>query len=117
LRYFREGKTTPHLEPLLTDNHFDYNDGPNDPPGPDKPEWENYVGDYVLDRWGKPLYPIKVQRKNGYLYIDAVRIVVEHERGLFFTSDGEAVDFRAEPVRWGNIALRRVSTAPSAVTP
>jgi CubicO group peptidase (beta-lactamase class C family) len=107
LRYFREGKTTPHLEPLLTDNHFDYNDGPNDPPGPDKPEWENYVGDYVLDRWGKPLYPIKVQRKNGYLYIDAVRIVVEHERGLFFTSDGEAVDFRAEPVRWGNIALRR----------
>jgi CubicO group peptidase (beta-lactamase class C family) len=111
LRYFREGQTPAHLEPLLTDIHLDYNDGPNDPPGPDKGIWEKYVGDYSIDQWGRPLYPIKVHRKNGYLYIDTARMVVEHEPGLFFTSDGESVDFRATNLRWGNIPLRRVSRA------
>jgi CubicO group peptidase (beta-lactamase class C family) len=109
LRYFRDGQTPAHLEPLLTDVHLDYNDGPNDPPGPDKGAWEKYVGNYSIDQWGKPLYAIKVRRKNGYLYIDAARMIVEHEPGLFFTSDGESVDFRAAPIRWGNIPLRRVA--------
>jgi CubicO group peptidase (beta-lactamase class C family) len=109
LRYFPPNNgATAHFEPLATDIHMDYNDGPHDPPGKDKPEWAAYVGDYSMDQWGKPLYPIKVHRKNGYLYIDTARLVVEHEQGLFFTSDGEAVDFRSGPPTWGNIRLRKV---------
>lgn len=112
LRYFPPSNgAMAHFEPLVTDLHLDYNDGPHDPPGANKPEWTKYVGDYSMDQWGKPLYPIKVHRKNGYLYIDTARLIVEHEPGLFFTSDGEAVDFRAAVPRWGNIPLRRVSKA------
>lgn len=109
LRYFSASETPAHLEPLLTDIHLDYNDGPNDPPGPDKGTWEKYVGDYSMEQWGRPMYTIKVHRKNGYLYIDTARMIVEHEPGLFFTSDGEAVDFRTRIPRWGNVPLRRVS--------
>jgi hypothetical protein len=39
-------------------------------------------------------------RQNGYLYLNGVRLVDEFEPGLFFTSDGEAVDFRSNRPTW-----------------
>jgi hypothetical protein len=109
MRYFpaRAGMP-PHLESALGDGNLDYNDGPDDAPGPDKKEWDKYVGRYWVDVWGKPTRQVSVLRKNGYLYLDAVRMVVESSRGLFFMSDGEAVDFRKNPPTWRNIPLRRV---------
>lgn len=86
---------------------LDYNDGPGDGPGPNKKEWTKYVGDYQMLVWGKPLDPIKVHIKNGYLYIDERKLVVEHVTGLFFSADGEALDFRREPPTWFNIPLHR----------
>lgn len=49
-----------------------------------------------------------VHRKNGYLYLDQVRLIAEPEAGLFFTADGEAVDFRGSEPTWRNIRLQRV---------
>jgi CubicO group peptidase (beta-lactamase class C family) len=100
---------TAHLESLLGDTNLDYNDGPNDAPGPDRKEWDAYVGDYVIDMWGKPSEQAKIHRKNGYLYVDTIRLILEHEPGLFFTSDGEAVDFRHAEPTWANIRLRRAT--------
>jgi CubicO group peptidase (beta-lactamase class C family) len=109
LQYFssHDGETA-HLESLLGDTNLDYNDGPNDGPGPDKKEWDAHVGRYVIEMWGKPSQQVKIHRKNGYLYLDAIRLIVEHEPGLFFTSDGGAVDFRHTPPTWGNISLVHV---------
>ena len=42
------------------------------------------MGDYVIDMWGKPSEQPKIHRKNGYLYVDTIRLIVEHEPGLFF---------------------------------
>jgi CubicO group peptidase (beta-lactamase class C family) len=108
LRYFppHDGEIA-HLESVLGDSNLDYNDGPNDPAGPDKKEWHPFVGDYVIDMWGKPSEQVKIHRKNGYLYVDEIRLVVELEPGLFFTSDGEAVDFRQAEPTWENIRMRR----------
>jgi CubicO group peptidase (beta-lactamase class C family) len=100
---------TAHLESLLGDTNLDYNDGPNDVPGPDNKEWDAHVGDYVIDMWGKPSEQAKIHRKNGYLYVDTIRLIVEYEPGLFFTSDGEAVDFRNTGPTWSNIPFRRAT--------
>jgi hypothetical protein len=55
------------LECAIADYSLDYNDGPHDAPGPDKPEWERYLGNYQLHMWGQPSQTVKVHRKNGYL--------------------------------------------------
>lgn len=44
---------------------------------------------------------------NGYLYLNETRLVEEFEPGLFFASDGEAIDFRRDTPTWRNVPLRR----------
>lgn len=93
------------LECSIGEKSLDYNEGAQDVAGPDKAEWDRYVGTYLIHQWGKPAGEMTVQRKNGYLYLDHVRLITELEPGLFFTSDGEAVDFRGSAPTWRNIAL------------
>ena len=42
-----------------------------------------------------------------YLYLNDIRLIVETQPGLFFGSDGEAVDFRPAIPRWRDLLLRR----------
>jgi hypothetical protein len=95
-----------HLECSVGENSLDRNEGAQDIAGPDKPEWTEYVGTYRIYRWGKPAEKVKVQRKNGYLYLNEFRLITELEPGLFFTSDGEAVDFRHGDPMWRSIRLQ-----------
>jgi CubicO group peptidase (beta-lactamase class C family) len=97
-----------HLECWIAESSLDYNDSALDAPGPDKPAWTPYLGTYRLERWGQPANEIVVQRKNGYLYLNDFRLIVEHEPGLFFTCDGEAVDFRHDARTWRNVRMHRV---------
>jgi len=101
------GVAPAHFECSIGENSLDYNDGPNDGPGPAKPEWAEFLGDYRIEQWGRTSDTVTVHRNNGYLYLGHVRLVVELEPGLFFTSDGEAVDFRGPLPTWRNIPLRR----------
>jgi CubicO group peptidase (beta-lactamase class C family) len=86
---------------------LDYNDGSADAPGPDKKEWQRYVSDYHMLVWGKPLVTLRVHIKNGYLYLDERKLIVEQEPGLFFSADGEALDFRGEEPTWFSIPVQR----------
>jgi len=97
-----------HFECSIGDLSLDYNDGPHDPFGPNKPAWEGFLGEYQVYAWGQPDERKTVHRKNGYLYLDDLRLFVEFEPGLFFTADGEAVDFRHPVPTWRNIRLERV---------
>lgn len=97
-----------HVECWVGESSLDYNDGALDAPGPDEPAWAKHLGSYRLERWGEPAERIVIRRKNGYLYLDDTRLVLEHERGLFFTADGEAVDFRQAPPTWRNIRMQRI---------
>lgn len=96
-----------HLECSDGEASLDRNDGPDDPPGPDRPEWERHLGRYRIEQWGRPALDVVVERRNGYLYIDGIRLVVETEPGLMFTCDGEAVDFRSPTPTWRNLLLRK----------
>lgn len=97
-----------HLECSVGENSLDYNDGPADPSGPNSSAWDAYVGRYEIDLWGKRSEDVAIHRNNGYLYLNERRLIVETEPGLFFTADGEAVDFRFKPPTWRNIRLRRI---------
>lgn len=107
LTYFPAERTTAHIESAFSFGHLDYNDGPNDPPGPNREEWNAFLGTYWVYFWNKPAYQVIIHRQNGYLYLDGIRLVNEFEPGLFFTSDGEAVDFRKGVPTWKNTPLRR----------
>ena len=97
-----------HLECWIGESSLDYNDGAQDAPGPDKAAWTPYVGTYRLQQWGKPANEVVVRRENGYLYLNEIRLITEYEPGLFFTSDGEAVDFRSDVPTWRSVRMHRV---------
>jgi len=90
-----------------SDGDLDYNEGPGDAPGPDSKHWEEYIGDYAIKVWGKPETG-KVHIKNGYLHLDDRRLIVETKTGLFFSADGEALDFRRKVPTWRNIPLEKI---------
>jgi CubicO group peptidase (beta-lactamase class C family) len=107
-RYFPPGQgEAAHFECFIGENSLDYNDGPNDPAGPNSTSWDAFVGQYAIDRWGQRSQ-VSVHRKNGYLYFDDRRLILELEPGLFFMADGEAVDFRNARPTWRSIRLQRV---------
>ena len=86
---------------------WDYNDSPSDGPGPDLASWASFVGEYQTSMWGQRADKVRGERKNGYLYLDDLRLA-EYQPGLFFTCSGEAVDFRKDPATFANIALSRI---------
>ena len=83
---------------------FDYNDGPNDRPGPAKSEWNKYMGQYQMFYYDHVMGPFTISIKNGHLYFDDQRCL-EFEPGLFFVYDGATLDFRGETVTGSNIKL------------
>ena len=108
-RYVAQAGGEPaHLECAVGEDSLDYNDGPKDPPGPNLASWDSYIGRYEIELWGKASDEFSIHRKNGYLYLNELRLIVEAEPGLFFAADGEALDLRSVPT-WRNIRLRRVS--------
>jgi CubicO group peptidase (beta-lactamase class C family) len=90
-------------------SNWDYNEGPDDKPGPNKPEWKKYLGTYRFKQYGKLRGTHRLYVKNGYMYFDRLRLVEEHQPGLFFSSTGEALDFRGEIPTWRNIKLEKSS--------
>jgi len=103
------------LEHVDSGTTFDYNAGPDDLPGPDKPEWRGYTGTYLALALGGVPNLMRIRRKNGYLHLAlghpikpiALRLT-EHRPGLFFTSTGEAVDFTGERPLFGGVPVRRI---------
>ena len=85
------------LQPLKNQKH----------PGPNKPEWQKYLGRYGFLVWGRQggrIFGIDI--RNGYLCINGVKCL-EHETGLFFTYTGEALDFRGTIPTYRNIMMFR----------
>jgi hypothetical protein len=109
-RYFAAQSGEPaHLECSEGEISLDYDDGPHDPAGPGDAAWARIVGQYRIRQWGTPVQTVSIHQKNGWLYLDGFRLVVEQEPGLFFTCDGEAVDFRGKTPSWKNLRLERVA--------
>jgi CubicO group peptidase (beta-lactamase class C family) len=109
-RYFeRRGSEPAHFECSVGEISPDQNSTPADPAGPNDPAWRSYVGDYRISQWGVPTETVSIRKANGWLTLNGIRLVVETEPKLFFTADGEAVDFRNDPPTWKNLRLERVA--------
>jgi hypothetical protein len=80
----------------------------SEPRGPEKAEWMDHTGSYVRKRFGVGERFYNVSMKNGWLHFQGdgqdFRLS-EHTPGLFFTPDGEAVDFRGSRYAFRNIRL------------
>jgi len=87
-------------------HYFAFNDSPDDNPGENKPEWKKYEGEYELIWEDLPVGTVNITIKNGHLYYQG-RKCIEYKQGLFFTNDGEAIDFRSEPPTAANLFLIR----------
>lgn len=78
-----------------------------DTSGPDKPEWAAYLGIYRYLSWGRMSGSMtRVAVRDGYLSLSGLRCF-EHLPGLFFTHNGEALDFRGTIPTYRNIMLFR----------
>ncbi|MCJ7680665.1 MAG: serine hydrolase, partial [Candidatus Aminicenantes bacterium] len=76
-------------------------------PGPNKSEWKRYFGAYGMLVWGRMKSGrIRVYVQNGWLMCNN-EPCREHLPGLFFTSGGEALDFRGTVPTFRNILLIR----------
>jgi len=87
-------------------HYLDFNDSTVDPPGPAKPAWQEYVGEYDVLWEDEPTSTVAITIKNGYLYFRNGKCK-EHEPGLFFLYDGEALDFRSSPPTFATQEIRR----------
>jgi hypothetical protein len=96
-------------QPLFVLNKIDgvilfFNEKLNSAPGPNKPEWTQYVGKYSRKTYGNVSASHEISIKNGYLYFDAFRLR-EHLPGLFYATNGEVVDSRGDVPTYRNIKL------------
>jgi len=93
---------------------------------PYQPEWKKYIGTYRI-RWngykpytyakillaliGYPEYEARVYEKDGYLeilYLGRHDRLDEYQPGLFFTKEGECLDFRGDIPTWQNYRLKKI---------
>lgn len=89
--------------------YWPYNDGPDDPPGPDRSEWRPWVGAYEADIYGGK-QPMEISVKNGHLYTSfgGGQRLREVEPGRYVTPDGEPVVFGENRVDVGSRPFLRV---------
>ncbi len=97
------------IDRRLSDSNFnirDFNDSPTDPPGPDKPYWSEYVGNYEHVINGEPNGTFSVTIRNGYLYTAECKCT-EYKRGLFFYYDGLPINFSSNPPTASYVPIRK----------
>lgn len=83
------------------------NDSPRDLAGLAKPEWVRFLGVYHARAYGQDV-ETPVTLKNGHLYWNDRLKLSEYRSGLFFTADGDSVQFGEDTVEYANRHYRRV---------
>jgi Beta-lactamase len=87
-----------------------FNDSPDEEAGPNKKEWQDFVGEYSHEADGDT-FNVSVMIKNGYLYLDRLGglKLSEYKPGVFFTADGEAVIFQGARMSMFNYGYAKKS--------
>jgi CubicO group peptidase (beta-lactamase class C family) len=102
------GGTLVHLNRLNGScRYYDFHkpEKARDTQGPDKPEWDRWEGRYQMLSWGRfPGGSLWIRKVNGHLTANGSRCF-EYVPGLFFTYNGEALDFRGTIPTFRNIML------------
>ena len=96
----------PYVVRVRDGESWSYNDGPSDPPGLDRTEWDKHVGDYTLVTRDGLTGRIPVATHNGHLYVASQRIF--EDRAFLFTPRGEHVELDGDMIRVGSRTLERI---------
>ena len=99
-------------------DYMPINDSPGEEAGPNKKEWQDFVGEYAI----KPdpdTDKASIMIKNGYLYLKrwGGLKLTEYKPGLFFTADSDAVIFHNGSMVLGHNHYLKESRTPSLFTP
>jgi hypothetical protein len=96
-----------------------FNDSPDEETGPNKKEWQDFVGEYSRNKVAHGSPGVSVMIKNGYLYLDrwGGLKLNEYKHGFFFTADGEAVIFQGDRMSHANQPYLKISTKTSSYIP
>jgi hypothetical protein len=115
-RLVDDPRTARYVVRVRDGESWSYNDGPTDPPGPDRAAWRALAGEYeVVSRDGLTWPRVPVTVHHGYLTIASQRIV---ERGDHLVSPrGEEVELDGPTIRVGNHTLVHVRRGRSPGTP
>src|SRR5262245_16275013 len=93
-----------------------FNDGPYEEAGPNKKEWQDFVGEYSR-KADSETFNVSVTIKNGYLYLDMKDWgwfkLNEYKPGIFFTADGKSVIFQGDRMSLFNYGYTKKSTKTS----
>jgi len=94
-----------------------FNDSPYEEAGPNKKEWQDFVGEYSRKKADGDTYNASVVIKNGYLYFywegwGGFKLN-EYKPGIFFTADGKAVIFQGARMSLYNYGYTKKSTKTS----
>jgi CubicO group peptidase (beta-lactamase class C family) len=91
-----------------------FNDSPDEEAGPNKREWQDFVGEYSRESNN-----FTVTIKNGYLYLEdrGGLKLNEYKPGLFFTPEGKAIILQRNGMFWDNRLYRKKSTETSLDIP
>ncbi len=93
-----------------------FNDSPDEEAGPNKKEWQDFVGEYSR-KADSETFNVSVTIKNGYLYLDMKDWgwfkLNEYKPGIFFTADGKSVIFQSDRMSLFNYGYTKKSTKPS----
>jgi hypothetical protein len=87
-----------------------FNNSPDEEAGPNKKEWQDFVGEYSCAVCGSAS-KASVTIKNGYLYLERSGglKLIEYKPGVFFTADGEAVIFQGVRMSLFNTPFQKIS--------
>jgi CubicO group peptidase (beta-lactamase class C family) len=93
-----------------------FNDSSDEEAGPDKKEWQDFVGEYS-SKADTGTFNVSVTIKNGYLYLDMKDWgwfkLTEYKPGIFFTADGKSVIFQGARMSLFNYGYTKKSTKTS----
>jgi len=115
--FILDEKSRPKGVQVLSSSGYDsnvefmpFNDNPDEGAGPNKKEWQDFVGEYSHEADGDT-FNVSVMIKNGYLYLDRLGglKLFEYKPGLFFTPDGEAVIFPGDRMSLFNYGYTKKS--------
>jgi hypothetical protein len=86
-----------------------FNDRPNEPEGPNLPQWKAWTGAYAATAYGQ-LVTRSLTLRNGYLYWDGSLKLFPYRNDLFFTADGDSVEVQPDgSIMFGNRKFQKRS--------
>lgn len=86
---------------------FDRNAGPGDPPGPDRADWEPFIGRYRIFVHGTPVEMLTVERRNGFLFANNLKLR-EQSPGVFTACTGDVLDLSGAAPAYRNISMEKI---------